>query len=356
MTDRKRRLPAEWEPQEYVLITWPTEHTDWADTLDEVQACYAEIISTISRYQAVVIVSSYSHKGYIMSLLEAYPHKKKNIRLVAYEYNDTWIRDYGVITIFDKDKSILQQRPYPIRNYSKDKRLFLDFRFNGWGLKYPADKDNLFVRNHYQLVYGYEQHQDFVLEGGSIDSNGEGMILTTASCLFSYNRNEFMTEREIKTYLSKTLGAKGLLVLKHGELMGDDTDGHIDTLARFCAPDIIAYVQCQRQSDPHYDSLLAMEKELKRFRRKGKPYQLLPLPLPEPIYYKGIRRPATYANFLIINDAVLVPTYGQPQNDYDAIGTLQAAFPERKVIGIDCCALIKQGGSLHCATMQVPAP
>jgi agmatine/peptidylarginine deiminase len=239
-----------------------------------------------------------------------------------------------------------------------DSPVLLDFTFNGWGLKFASDKDNRITRRAVDagiLKGGYENRLGFVLEGGSIESNGEGTLLTTSECLLSPNRNGQMGRADIEEYLFSVFGLKQVLWLDYGYLTGDDTDGHIDTLARFCSPDTIAYVKCTLPDDEHYEALRKMEQQLKSFRMpNGVPFRLLPLPMVDAIWENGERLPATYANFLIMNDAVLYPTYHQAENDGKAKEVLQTAFPKREIIGIDCRALIKQHGSLHCVTMQYP--
>ena len=201
----------------------------------------------------------------------------------------------------------------------------------------------------------YVNRLGFVLEGGSIESDGLGTLLTTSECLLSPNRNGQMSRDEIEEYLCSVFHLKQVLWLDHGYLAGDDTDSHVDTLARLCSPDTIAYVQCTDTQDEHYEALHQMEEQLKTFRTlNGNPYRLLALPMVDKIEEEGERLPATYANFLIMNDAVLYPTYRQPENDQRAKEMLQVAFPHHEIVSVDCCALIKQHGSLHCVTMQYP--
>jgi agmatine deiminase len=194
-----------------------------------------------------------------------------------------------------------------------------------------------------------------ILEGGSIESDGKGTILTTAECLLNPNRNPHLSRQEIEEELLSLLGAEEVLWLENGYLAGDDTDSHIDTLARFAPDDTILYVACDDPDDEHFESLKAMREELETFRtRDDKPYRLLPLPWPQARHDEnGQRLPATYANFLVINGAVLVPTYDDP-SDATALKIIAKAFPGRKIIGIDCLPLIEQHGSLHCVTMQMP--
>ena len=339
MTSITRRLPAEWEPQSAVQLTFPHADTDWADILDEVLPCFVEIAETISRYQPVLVVCRDVAATRVL-LKNAVP---ENLLLAECDSNDTWARDHGGITVLD---SSTKQQP-----------LLLDFVFNGWGLKFPADKDNLITgRLHEQGIFAAPlQHGGIVLEGGALESDGKGTLLTTAECLLSPNRNPHLSQERIEAHLKTVFGLDRVLWLHHGYLAGDDTDSHIDTLARLCSPDTIAYVRCPDPTDEHYAALQKMEAELQNFRTaSGQPYHLVPLPWPDACFDSdGHRLPATYANFLIINGAVLVPTYAVPQ-DAAALDIFKTIFPNHDIIGIDCRALILQHGSLHCVTMQYP--
>lgn len=332
-------LPAEWALQSGVQLTWPHAGTDWAYMLDEVQACFVDIAREIARREKLLIVTPEPEE---VKKQIAATVNMENVRFLECETNDTWARDHGAITMLDADGTSL-----------------LDFKFNGWGLKFASDKDNLITRHAVEagMLNGrYANRLGFVLEGGSIESDGMGTLLTTSECLLSPNRNGQMNRVEIEEYLRSVFHLQRVLWLDHGYLAGDDTDSHIDTLARFCSPDTIAYVQCNDTEDEHYEALRKMEEQLKTFRTlSGKPYRLLALPMADKIEEEGERLPATYANFLILNDAVLYPTYRQPENDIRAKEVLQEAFPDYEIIGIDCCALIRQHGSLHCVTMQYPA-
>jgi agmatine/peptidylarginine deiminase len=234
----------------------------------------------------------------------------------------------------------------------KPNAILLDFCFNGWGEKFPADLDNQINRHLYDegLVKGeYEDHLDFVLEGGSIESDGKGTVFTTACCLMAPHRNQPLTQQQIEDRLKQWLGAERIVWLNRGSLIGDDTDGHIDTLVRICPDDTLLYIG----SDDDHPDLYEMEKELQELRTlDGRPYRLLKLPLPRPIYDDGDRLPATYANYLVVNGAVLVPTYAQPDLDAEALRIIGQAFPDHEIVGIDCRPIIRQHGSLHCCTMQ----
>lgn len=334
-------LPAEWEPQSGIQLTWPHSGTDWEPMLDEISQCYARIVREIIRFEPVMIVTPSA------DIVHPYIEDLDQDRIHFCEVpgtNDTWARDHGGIGVMFKGEPAV-----------------FNFTFNGWGMKYPANYDN-------QIVFEMEKDGAFtpdievryfslVLEGGSIESDGCGTVLTTARCLFSKNRNERLSKAKIMDAIEALLGADRLLILKHGYLEGDDTDGHVDTLARFCDPETIAYVQCTDPDDSHFDELLAMERELLALRTaEGKPYRLISLPMAEPVFDEdGYQLPATYANFLILNGAVLVPAYGNDELDEQAREVLQTAFPDREIISVDCLPLIQQGGAIHCATMQYPA-
>ena len=303
-------MQAEWERQSAVQLTWPHEHTDWAPILPEITAVYEQMAQEIRQRESLIVVDDIPH-------------------------NDTWARDHGFITVEENGTNVL-----------------LDFCFNGWGEKFEAELDNQINHHLYDkgIVKGiYEDHLDFVLEGGSIESDGKGTVFTTTCCLMAPHRNQPFTQADIEVRLKEYLGAERIVWLNHGSLIGDDTDGHIDTLVRICPDDTILYTG----GDSDHPDLDLMEEELKALRTlDGKPYRLLKLPLPRPIYDDDYRLPATYANYLVINGAVMVPTYHQQDLDAEAMRIIGEAYPDREIIGIDCCAVIKQHGSLHCCTMQ----
>ena len=346
---------AEWEPQSMVQLTWPHKDTDWAPILPEITAVYEEMAREISKREALLVVAP-KDSGLTTSSISHHPSS-----IIHLPTNDTWARDHGFITV--EDTSDIRHQPSSLRPhtsarpkdacYQRDARTLtlLDFQFNGWGEKFEAKLDNAINKHLYEqgLVKGnYEDHLDFVLEGGSIESDGKGTIFTTTCCLMAPHRNQPLTQTQIEERLKAYLGAERVVWLNHGSLIGDDTDGHIDTLARICPNDTIVYTG----GDADHPDLALMEEELKALRTlEGKPYRLLKLPLPRPIYDDD-RLPATYANYLIINGAVLVPTYAQPDLDAEAMRIIGEAFPDREIIGIDCRAVIKQHGSLHCCTMQ----
>ena len=317
------RLPAEWEPQSCVQLTWPHKDTDWAPMLEEITATYEEMAHAISCREDLLIVGG------------------KGLDIPS---DDTWARDHGFISLID----------------DRGHRRLVDFCFNGWGDKFPAEQDNAINRHLYEkgAIKGeYVDCLDFVLEGGSIESDGCGTIFTTTGCLLAPHRNQPLTKEEIEVRLLKELHAKRILWIDHGNLTGDDTDGHIDTLVRICPNDTLLYVGCDDPDDEQYAELKLMEEQLQTFRTlEGKPYRLLKLPMPRQIFdhEQSLRLPATYANFLVINGAVLCPTYDQADNDAQALRLISEAFPDRDIVPIDCRSIIKQHGSLHCCTMQFP--
>ena len=398
------RLPAEWEAQWGVMLTWPHEDTDWKPYLTEITETFVAMSREIAAREHLLIV---------VPKAEIVPEEiRKMERVVIFECptDDTWARDHGAIVLVENT----HPQPLPTGGErgdfpsEKDKELYgiicnekclwLDFRFNGWGEKFPAENDNRIVSRLFEEMtrdeerearnekcsmlnvqcpmfnvqcsmsnVQLENHQDFVLEGGSIESDGRGTIFTTSQCLLAPNRNQPLTREEIEAELKRRLRAERVVWLDHGNLVGDDTDGHIDTIVR-CAPDdTLLYVGCDDENDEQFADFQALEQQLKSLQTAdGKPYRLLQLPMPDAIFEETIseeggtrkeereRLPATYANFLILNGAVLAPIYGQPENDAEALRVIGEAFPDRDIIPIDARTIIRQHGSIHCLTMQIP--
>ena len=373
-------FPAEWHPQSGVQLTWPHAATDWAPILSEVDDCFVRIAFEILNHDERLLIVTPEPDRISALLAERLPARLlPAVRYFECPTNDTWARDHAFLTLVSPEGPLL-----------------LDFQFNGWGNKFPSDLDNQICRHlafpsssssvapsssspssprlgaariradhpSSPLRGRYVPHLDFVFEGGSIESDGRGTLLTTSQCLLSPQRNPGLTRQEIEQRLLQYFRARRVLWLDHGYLAGDDTDSHIDTLARLAPSDTILYVQCTDPSDEHYEALQAMEAQLRTFcvlgaagsEGEAEPYRLIPLPMPAPIYDPddGHRLPATYANFLILNSAVLLPTYGQPANDELARRQLQRAFPRHDIVPVDCRILIRQHGSLHCSTMQYP--
>lgn len=330
-----KKLPAEWEKQSFLQLTFPHQESDWAYMLDEVTVCFAEIIKTVSRFQDVLVVCDNVNR------VKSYFKSTQNIYFIQTESNDTWARDHSGVTVIENGYAVVH-----------------DYIFNGWGDKFDAGLDNQITKKLFEKGIFENcsiKNFDLVLEGGSIESDGKGTILTTSECLLSKNRNEHLSKVEIEQILKDNLGAERVLWLNHGYLAGDDTDSHIDTLARFCDEKTIAFIGCDNSEDEHFEALHQMKKELQQFTDvNGNHYELVELPLPDACFDEiGNRLPATYANFTIVNGAVLVPIYGVSQ-DEKALEILQNCFPDRKVIGLNCRVLIEQHGSLHCVTMQYP--
>lgn len=335
----QRRLPAEWEPQDAVLLGWPHGGTDWADMLDRVLPVFTRIAVEISRHETVMI--PVPDPDSVRSQLAGAGARMDRVSIYGVPTNDTWARDFGPITV-----------------YQNGAPLMLDFGYNGWGLKFRACDDNrITARLQGEGAFGDcpRQVPGLILEGGSLESDGAGMLLTTSACLLEANRNPHLGRNELEDRLRQHFGADRVHWLEHGYLAGDDTDSHVDTLARLAPDNTIVYQSCDDPADEHYTELTAMAEELAALRtREGKPFPLLPLPWPEACYAEdGHRLPATYANFLILNGAVLVPTYDSSR-DESALAVIRFAFPGREIIAVPSRPLIEQHGSLHCLTMQIP--
>ncbi len=341
MTDQPWRLPAEWEPQSAVLIAWPHADTDWAERLADVETTYVALSSAITRYQPlVIVVANHQLRLRVETLLGGKGVDLTQVRFVELSYDDTWLRDSGPITLKAGD----------------DAFQLTDFRFTGWGGKFGAEQDDALVAGLADAgVFGRAAHHriDWALEGGGVESDGQGTVLTTWRCLVQRHPDE--SRDEMSRMLRDSLHATRVLWLDYGYLEGDDTDAHIDTLARFAPGDGIVFQSCDDPRDPHHDELQRMGSELAALRTtNGHAYRLYPLPWASPILDQGRRLAASYANYLIVNGAVLVPAYGDPADD-EAARIIGLAHPGREVVQVPCRALIWQNGSLHCITMQLPA-
>lgn len=341
-------MPAEWEEQDGVMLIWPHEDTDWQPYLREITETYLQLSAVITRYERLLIAARDPERvrQLLAGRLGAQPASR--VRIVSCDSNDTWARDVAPIAVVAADNS-----------GASDPVHLMDFCFNGWGGKFAADKDNTVNR---QLCAAgafrapLETHKDFVLEGGSIESDGAGTLFTTTSCLTAPHRNQPLTKADLEHRLLCLFPHSERVVwIDHGRLQGDDTDGHIDTILR-CAPDnTLLFISCDDPTDPHYDTLRILDRQVRALRTlTGESYRCLQLPLPRPLCDEDHRLPATYANFLVVNGAVIVPTYSQPDNDRRAIDTIAQAFPGRDIIGIDATTVVRQHGSLHCLTMQFP--
>jgi len=324
-----KRVIAEFEEQSFTQIIFPHKNTDWAPYLQEAQECFISIINAIAQFQKCLVVCANTQE--VQSLFQ----KNENIVFVEYETDDTWARDISALSVCEDGNVVLY-----------------DFTFNAWGDKFQASKDNLLTQTLQHCYSAPLKSIDFVLEGGGIESNGEDTLLTTSACLFNKNRNTTLTQEQRTRKLKEYFGLTNVIYLHHGYLAGDDTDSHIDTLARFISHDTIMYISCTNTQDQHYKELKAMEEELNSLAQAHN-YKLIALPMPSACYYNNERLPATYANFLFVNGGVLVPVYGV-QEDAQALAIFEKTFPTRKIVAIDCSVLIRQHGSLHCVTMQFP--
>lgn len=340
MSDQDWRLPAEWETQSAVLLAWPHVGTDWAANLVAVESTYVALVHAIACFEpALIVVADEALLEHARQRLTAAGVEMTRVRFVVAEYDDTWLRDSGPIT---------QCRDGRFR--------LLDFRFTGWGGKFGASRDDLLIGQlHAQGLFRDAElaRLDFALEGGAIETDGNGSLLSTLTCL--QQRHPGLDATALQKKLAAMLGVERVLLLTSGELQGDDTDAHIDTLARFAPERTIVFQACNDPNDPHYAGLAAMRDELAALRdRDGQPYRLHALPWAEPIHAAdGRRLAASYANFLIVNRAVLMPAYGD-RADAEAVRVLALAFPGREVVAVPARPLIEQNGSLHCVTMQLP--
>ena len=352
-------LPAEWEPQSAIMLTWPHGGTDWKPYLRQITNTYLQLADIITRYEDLLVVTPILESTQRMLAEKLSEGQMSRVHLYEMDTNDTWARDHGPISMVSRGRH--NSHVIPIH--------LLDFKFNGWGEKFAWKKDNAInLQLYYQGAFNaaLENHQGFVLEGGSIESDGRDTLFTTSQCLLAPHRNQPLTRENIDSLLRNFFHVRNVVWLDHGNLVGDDTDGHIDTIVRVAPHDTLLYVGCDDEEDEQYEDFQALEKQLQKlFTYEGYPYRLLKLPMPDAIYdegdrlttdrnSKGDRLPATYANFLILNGAVIYPTYNQPEKDEEAKRQIQLAFPDRDVIGVDSLTIIRQHGSIHCLTMQLP--
>ncbi len=326
-----RRLKAEWERQNLILMAFPHKNTDWSDNLEASRVAFFKIAQAIAYSQMVYLLCDDANEA------KSYFCSTTNIIFINAKFNDTWLRDYGALSIEENGKSKL-----------------LDFKFNGWGGKYEASLDNKI--NRYLKEKGFFSSElesiDYELEGGSIESDGKGTILTTTNCLCNPNRGG-LSKKEVENNLKKYLGTRRVLWIENAFLEGDDTDSHIDMFARFINPDTIAYISCEDSSDTHFKILKEMEKELKLLKRdNGANFNLVKLPFTKAKYQNSKRVPTSYANFLITNKSIIAPIYND-ENDKLAINTLKELFKDKEIIPIPSLKLVEQGGSIHCSTMQI---
>lgn len=339
-------FPPEWHRQDGIQLTWPHEETDWKPYLSSIKFTFKQLAAAIAQREKLLVVTPHPEET-LKELETCIDHRHwGNVKCFECPTNDTWARDHGALTLL------------PAQRENETRPKMLNYRFNGWGEKFDWQLDNA-INDRLDKAGAFKgemaSRDDFVLEGGSVETDGMGTILTTRCCLLAPHRNQPMTQQQIEQQLKIDFSAQRVLWLEHGRLTGDDTDGHIDTLARFAPNDTIIFQGCEDENDEHFAELKAMEEELQGMTTlSGKPYRLVKLPLPDPIFDGTDRLPATYANFVILNGAVLVPTYHQKDKDNRALKLIAGVFPDREVIGIDARTVIRQHGSLHCLTMQFP--
>lgn len=323
MTNLKNiRAFGEWENQELLMLSIPHSNSDWAEYLDEILDSYEELVRAVSKYQKVLLIAPNQ------SDFDRFK-KFDNCEFLLVDTDDTWIRDYGAIDV-EKDSEIISY----------------DFKFNAWGGKFSSSKDDVVNKKLFEHFGTKLTEINLILEGGSIDFNGDGVMLTTTECLLNDNRNR-LSKDELEIKLKDLFGLRKIVWLNHGFIKGDDTDSHVDTLARFIAPNKVAYAACLDENDEHYKELNLMKKEL-----ENAGFELVALPLPKPVFYNGKRLGATYCNFIFINGAVIVPTYGDKEADEYAINALKSALPNKDIIGVDSRVFIRQNGSLHCSSQN----
>lgn len=342
MSIQQIRLPAEWELQSALLLTWPHEETDWLPQLEQVEQVFLDIVSIVAPLQPVIISCHHqAHKFHVEKILCNKGIPVKNIRLFIAPSNDSWVRDHGPITVFENNSPIL-----------------LDFDFNGWGNKFPSQLDNAItcrLAKSNAFCNTPVKTKPIILEGGSIDTDGCGTLLTTRSCLLSSGRNPDCDINEIESKLKTELGINRIIWFTGGSLCGDDTDGHIDMLVRFIDKNTLVYATSDDSEDENYTLLKCLEQEISRLNKSdGSSYRIVGLPVPKILNSHGKQYPASYMNFVFCNDMLLVPLYGHDLDAY-VINTLSSLVQDRKTVGIDCMSLIQQNGSLHCITMHLPA-
>lgn len=336
------RLPAEWERQSGIQLTWPHANTDWKPYLEEITKVFVDMAKVITNEELLLIVTPEVDEVRYRLAQDLTTAQLDNIIFYDIDTNDTWARDHAPMTLIS----------------DCNEARILDFKFNGWGEKFEWRKDNAItakLNDSAAFNADYENDTDFVLEGGSIESDGKGSIFTTSFCFMADHRNQPLTREKVEERLLKSLHAERIVWLHNGQLIGDDTDGHIDTIVRLAPNETIVYNGCDDEQDEQYRDFRSLEKQLQKIRTiDEKPYNLLRLPMPDAMYDEGERLPATYANFVITNKSVICPTYSQPTKDRIAMEVLQQAFPNHNIVGIDASTVVRQHGSLHCLTMQYP--
>lgn len=331
-------MPAEWMPHQATWISWPHKRESWPGKFEPVEPVMAKFVATMAASELVRInVLDEAHERHVKAILDG-KVPAANVRFHRFRTNDAWCRDHGAIFVTNRQRELLA----------------LDFQFNSWGGKYPPfDLDNAIPPQMAEALGVQCQSVDMVLEGGSIEVNGAGALLTTEQCLLNPNRNPSMSRSDIEQQLREKLGVQQIIWLGDG-IVGDDTDGHIDDLTRFVAEDTVVTVVESNRSDENHDALAENRERLDAIRLDdGRPLKVIELQMPRPVEFEGDRLPASYANFYIGNTRVVMPSFNDPADEPNRRALAQC-FPGREVVAIDCTDLVLGLGTFHCLTQQVP--
>ncbi|MBI3331986.1 agmatine deiminase family protein [Candidatus Peregrinibacteria bacterium] len=343
------RMPAEWEPHAATWLTWPHNENHWPGKFEKIPPIWAQMVRELSTGEDVhILVHSSEVQKNAEAELKRAGVTSSRVFLHRFKNNYSWARDHGPIFLKRSGS------PERSRGGQKEESMITNWTFNGWGNKWPHDLDDQVPSFVSKLTGIKEVQMPMVLEGGSIDTNGKGTLLTTSSCLLHPNRNPGMTKEQIEENLKEYLGMTQVLWLDHG-IAGDDTNGHIDDMSRFIGPKTVYTVVEENPEDENYAGLEENRTSLEQMKdQEGNALEVIAVPQPAPIYYQGMRLPASYANFYIGNDAVLLPVFNDPHDAF-AIETLKKAFPTRRIVGINAVDLIWGFGAFHCVTQQQPA-
>jgi len=335
------RFPAEWEEHEATWLSWPHKEESWPDKLQEIYPNYAEFIKIISQDEFVRInVKDEEMRKFAMDCIMQAGAKLENIEFYFHETNDAWCRDHGPAFLINKD--------------AEEQKIILDWGFNAWGGKYPPFELDDVIPTKIGEEFGLPViYPGIIMEGGSVEFNGKGTILTSKSCLLNKNRNPHLSQEEVEQYLKDFYCVDQILWVEDG-IIGDDTDGHVDDTIRFVNENTVLTVVEDNKEDENYEILQTNLRQLKEMRLlDGTPLNIIELPMPDPVIWEDQRLPASYANFYIAKKSVIVPTY-QCEKDQMALDIIQKCFPDRKVVGIDSTDIIWGLGSFHCLSQQEP--
>lgn len=332
-------FPAEWEPHRSIWLSWPHHPDTWADCREELLRDYAKFVAAITRFEKVFLNHPPGAEPLLTAQLTQAGANLGQIHFFPHLTDDAWCRDHG---------------PIFLKNQNSGEIAISDWEFNAWGGKFPSSLDNQ-IPGKIASATGYRHFpMPYILEGGSIDTDGRGTLLTTRSCLLNQNRNHTLTPGEVESVLQRGLGIKNIWWLDEG-LEGDDTDGHIDDITRFAPGGLILTAWEEDPQDPNHHALANNLKQLESWiKGSSRSYEIVRLPMPSRLEYKKTRLPASYANFLILNGAVLMPAFGEEGKDATAAEILQKAFPGRVIVPVDSRIFVRESGALHCLSQQEP--